>query len=162
MTWGMELRLHHYLFGGSERVLGLMQRRLERTYPGIEIVGAESPPFRPLSDDEVDDCAIRMREKEAQAVWVGLGAPKQDLMAARLRTRDAAGAIFCVGAAFDFVAGTKRRAPEWMQRSGLEWAHRLASEPQRLWKRYAMGNPTFVLGVLTDRVFNAGAGDSPA
>jgi N-acetylglucosaminyldiphosphoundecaprenol N-acetyl-beta-D-mannosaminyltransferase len=93
-----------------------------------------------------------MRAAGAQAIWVGLGAPKQDIMAARLRELDAAPAIFCVGAAFDFVAGTVTRAPLWMRRSGLEWLHRLLSEPRRLWRRYLIGNPRFVAGVVWDRV----------
>jgi N-acetylglucosaminyldiphosphoundecaprenol N-acetyl-beta-D-mannosaminyltransferase len=100
----------------------------------------------------VAEAAARMRAAGADAVWVGLGAPKQDLMAARLRDLDAAPTIFCVGAAFDFVAGTVKRAPRWMQRTGLEWLHRLLSEPRRLWRRYVIGNPRFVAGVVWDRL----------
>jgi N-acetylglucosaminyldiphosphoundecaprenol N-acetyl-beta-D-mannosaminyltransferase len=129
-----------------------MQERLREEEPDIEIVGAESPPYRPLSDEEVAEAVVRMRAAGAQAVWVGLGAPKQDFMAARLRELDAAPAIFCVGAAFDFVAGVVPRAPLWMQRSGLEWLHRLLSDPRRLWRRYVLGNPRFVAGVVADRV----------
>jgi N-acetylglucosaminyldiphosphoundecaprenol N-acetyl-beta-D-mannosaminyltransferase len=144
--------LRHYLYGGSPEALDLLQRKLRSEEPRIVIAGAESPPFRPLSDEEVADAAARMRTAEADAVWVGLGAPKQDLMAARLRDLEAAPAIFCVGAAFDFVAGTVNRAPKWMQRSGLEWLHRLLSDPRRLWKRYLVGNPRFVAGVVSDRL----------
>jgi N-acetylglucosaminyldiphosphoundecaprenol N-acetyl-beta-D-mannosaminyltransferase len=76
-------------------------------------------------------------------------------MAERLREFEAAPVILCVGAAFDFVAGTKRRAPEWMQRSGLEWLHRLVSDPRRLWGRYLIGNPQFVAGLVADWVQGA-------
>ena len=150
--WGSERGLRHYLYGGTPETLDRLQRRLRELYPDIEIVGAESPPFRPLTDEEVAESAERMRDAGAQALWIGLGAPKQDLMAFRFRTLHAAPVILCVGAAFDFVAGTITRAPLWMRRSGLEWAHRLLSEPRRLWKRYLLGNPRFIAGVVSDRI----------
>ena len=150
--WGVQRGLRHYLYGSTTETLAAMKTNLERRYPGIDIAGAESPPFRTLSDEEVSATAERMRGAGASAVWIGLGAPKQDVIGHRLRSLNAAPAILCVGAAFDFVAETKRRAPAWMQRSGLEWVHRLASEPTRLWKRYLVGNPLFLAGVLADRV----------
>ena len=151
-AWGMDRGLTHYLYGATEETLAQMRANLERTYPGIRIVGTESPPFRAVTDDELDETVARMRAAGAEAVWIGLGAPKQDVMGARLRERDAAPLLFCVGAAFDFIAGTKSRAPAWMRRSGLEWVHRLGSEPGRLWKRYLVGNSQFVAGVLWDRL----------
>jgi N-acetylglucosaminyldiphosphoundecaprenol N-acetyl-beta-D-mannosaminyltransferase len=157
--WGLDLSLRHYLFGGRPETLRLLQERLEEMYPGILIVGAESPPFRPLGDEEVAESARRMKDAGAQALWVGLGAPKQDLMARDLRMHHAAPVILCVGAGFDFVAGTMRRAPTWMQRSGLEWVHRMSTEPRRLWKRYLLGNPRFVAGVLSDRARGRGWSD---
>jgi N-acetylglucosaminyldiphosphoundecaprenol N-acetyl-beta-D-mannosaminyltransferase len=159
--WGLERGVTHYLFGGTPRSLSGVSRALGGRYSGIRIVGAESPPFRELSDDEMRHAAGRMRAAGAQVVWVGLGTPKQDLAAERLRRLDAAPVIACVGAAFDFLAGTKRRAPRWMQESGLEWLHRLASEPERLWKRYMFGNPAFVAGVLTDLVTSFGGKRRP-
>lgn len=157
--WGLDRGLRHYLYGSTPETLERLQSRLREMYPGILIVGAESPPFRPLTDEEVAESARRMQEAGAQALWVGLGAPKQDLTAYRLRTLHAAPMILCVGAAFDFVAGTARRAPSWMRRSGLEWAHRLSSEPRRLWKRYLLGNPRFVIGVVRDRLRGRGRGE---
>ena len=147
---GRKRGFNHYLFGGAEATLALLRRRLEEEYPGIAIAGAESPPFRPLSAAELAEAAGRIRSAGTHALWVGLGAPKQDLIAARLRDLDAAPVILCVGAAFDFVAGVKGRGPAWMGAMGLEWLFRLASEPRRLWKRYLLGNPRFVAGVLTD------------
>jgi N-acetylglucosaminyldiphosphoundecaprenol N-acetyl-beta-D-mannosaminyltransferase len=149
--WGLERSLSHYLYGGSPRTLSATVRALERSHPGIRIVCAESPPFRPLSDRELVGAADRMRSSGADVVWMGLGTPKQDVVAERLRQLGAAPVIACVGAAFDFVGETKRRAPVWMQRAGLEWLHRLGSEPSRLWRRYLVGNPLFVAGVLRDR-----------
>jgi N-acetylglucosaminyldiphosphoundecaprenol N-acetyl-beta-D-mannosaminyltransferase len=157
--WGIDRGLRHYLYGSTPETLRRLRARLEASYPGISIVGVEAPPFRALSEEELEDAAGRIREAGADALWVGLGAPKQDLTAFRLRTKGAAPVILCVGAAFDFVAGTKSRAPGWMQRSGLEWAHRLSSEPGRLWKRYLVGNTRFVAGVARDRLSLAGRAD---
>lgn len=153
--WGIDRGLRHYLYGGTPETVERLKRRLEETYPGILIVGAESPPFRPLTDEEIATSARRMQDAGAQALWIGLGAPKQDLMAFRFRKLHAAPVILCVGAAFDFVAGTMKRAPSWMRRSGLEWIHRLASEPRRLWRRYLLGNPRFVVGIVRDRLRGA-------
>jgi N-acetylglucosaminyldiphosphoundecaprenol N-acetyl-beta-D-mannosaminyltransferase len=150
--WGLERGLPHYLFGGSRETLAACRRALETSHPGIRIAGAESPPFREPTETELKGAADRIRLSGARVVWVGLGTPKQDVVAERLRAHEAAPVIACVGAAFDFVAGTKRRAPHWMRRSGLEWVHRLASEPTRLWRRYLIGNPVFAAGVLTDRI----------
>jgi N-acetylglucosaminyldiphosphoundecaprenol N-acetyl-beta-D-mannosaminyltransferase len=100
----------------------------------------------------VAEAARRMQDAGAQTVWVGLGAPKQDLMAHRLRVLHAAPVTLCVGAAFDFVAGTLQRAPRWMRRAGLEWVHRFAAEPRRLWRRYLIGNAEFVAGVARDQL----------
>jgi len=108
-------------------------------------------PTAKLGDNEIDDDA-RIRAARTGLLWVGLGAPKQDITAERLRRLDAAPAILCVGAAFDFLSGAKRRAPAWMQRAGLEWLHRLAHEPRRLWRRYLIGNSRFAVGVATSRL----------
>jgi N-acetylglucosaminyldiphosphoundecaprenol N-acetyl-beta-D-mannosaminyltransferase len=149
--WGLERGLRHYFYGGATpEILEKLLRRLEETHPGIDVVGSESPPFGPVADADIEAAAERMRESGADVVWVGLGVPKQDIAAAALRDHDAAPVILCVGAAFDFVSGAKRRAPRWMQRIGLEWLHRLLSEPRRLWRRYLLGNPAFVAGVLLD------------
>jgi N-acetylglucosaminyldiphosphoundecaprenol N-acetyl-beta-D-mannosaminyltransferase len=150
--WGLNESLSHYLFGGSPRVVAACREALEAAHPGIRIAGAESPPFRPITPEEMAEAASRIRGAGARVVWVGLGTPKQDLVAERLRRLNAAPVIASVGAAFDFIAGAKRRAPRWMRRSGLEWVHRLASEPGRLWERYLLGNPAFAAGVLTDFV----------
>jgi N-acetylglucosaminyldiphosphoundecaprenol N-acetyl-beta-D-mannosaminyltransferase len=151
-SWGVERGMRHYLYGATDDTLALLRRNMEEANPGVRIVGAESPPFRPISDAELDATAARIAASNADAVWIGLGAPKQDVIGDRLRERGAAPTLFAVGAAFDFIAGTKRRAPGWMSRIGLEWLFRLASEPGRLWKRYLVGNTRFVVGVASDRV----------
>jgi N-acetylglucosaminyldiphosphoundecaprenol N-acetyl-beta-D-mannosaminyltransferase len=148
--WGVERNIRHYLFGSTPAVVARLQTTLEARVPGIHIVGAESPPFRPLTDEEWAGATARIRRAQADLLWVGLGAPKQDPVGQRLRLLDAAPAILCVGAAFDFLSGAQKRAPRWMRDNGLEWFHRCIHEPKRLSRRYVIGNSRFVSGVARD------------
>ncbi len=146
---GRYLGLRHYLYGSTPQVVDALSDHLQRRFPSVEIVGCESPPFRDLVEKEVNEMVDRVRSAAPHLVWVGLGTPRQDLFVDQFRDRlDAT--LVAVGAAFDFLAGARRQAPRWMQRNGLEWAYRLASEPRRLWKRYLIGNALFVDGVLRD------------
>jgi N-acetylglucosaminyldiphosphoundecaprenol N-acetyl-beta-D-mannosaminyltransferase len=142
-AWG----LRHYLYGSTPEVVSALAERLAIHAPGIEIVGVESPPFRPLSDREEAELVDRVRSTRTDMVWVGLGTPRQDLFVDRFRDRLGA-SLVAVGAAFDFLAGAKRQAPGWVQGSGVEWAFRLATEPRRLWRRYLIGNLLFLTGVV--------------
>lgn len=148
--WGLENNIRHYFFGGTPEATHGLRSALERAYPTIRIAGMEAPPFRPLTTLEWREAAVRMQQSEADIVWIGLGVPKQDDAAIHLRRERSAPIIACIGAAFDFVSGAKRRAPAPMQKAGLEWAYRLASDPHRLWWRYLVGNPRFVAGVIRD------------
>lgn len=134
-----------YLLGSTEQTLAALQGRLRAQWPSLMIAGAASPPFRPLSRDEDHDLVEQINASGAGLVFVSLGCPKQERWMAEHRGR-IRGVMLGVGAAFDFHAGTVRRAPEWMQRHGLEWLHRLASEPRRLWRRYLITNSAFILG----------------
>ncbi|WP_428425515.1 WecB/TagA/CpsF family glycosyltransferase [Methylibium sp.] len=136
-----------FLYGGTEATLARLTTVLRERYPGIRIAGTISPPFRPLSAAEDEDIVKRINESGAGVVWVGLGCPKQELWMAAHRGRVHA-VMIGVGAAFDYLAGTVPRAPRWMQHAGLEWAHRLASEPRRLWRRYLVTNTLFLLGAV--------------
>lgn len=136
--------LRHYLLGGDAATLHGLEAAIERRFPRARVVGAESPPFRALTDDERVAQDARIRDSGAHIVWVGLGTPKQDWEAQRLAATLPVVAM-AVGAAFDFLAGTKAQAPVWMQRSGTEWAYRLVREPRRLARRYLWGNPRFLL-----------------
>jgi N-acetylglucosaminyldiphosphoundecaprenol N-acetyl-beta-D-mannosaminyltransferase len=151
-NWSQENGYGHFFYGGKPHILNDLQAELEQLFPEMQVVGTESPPFRTLSKAEIEKTANVMRQSGAQFVWVGLGTPKQDLVAAELRKYSAAPVVLCVGAAFDFVARAKSRAPNWMQGLGLEWLFRLVSEPSRLWKRYMIGNPKFVAGVFWDAI----------
>jgi N-acetylglucosaminyldiphosphoundecaprenol N-acetyl-beta-D-mannosaminyltransferase len=134
-----------YLYGGrSDEALARLQAALRSRFPGLQIAGGWSPPFRPLTASETDDVAERINSSGAQVVWVGTGQPKQEKWMADMRDRLDAPILAGVGAAFDFHAGIVPQAPSWMQRMGLEWCYRLAREPRRLWRRYASYNPRFV------------------
>ena len=149
-AWGLERGVRHYFYGGTPDVLEDLREALVRDHPGIEIVGLDAPPFRAPAAADLEAAAERMRAARADAVWIGLGVPKQDVVANELRSFGAAPVLLCIGAAFDFVAGAKRRAPRWMRSIGMEWAFRLASEPRRLWRRYLIGNAQFLAGVVRD------------
>jgi exopolysaccharide biosynthesis WecB/TagA/CpsF family protein len=132
-----------YFYGASPETLTKLQANMLKQFPKLRVAGAESPPFRKLTEVEMNEAAERINASGAGIVFIGMGCPKQEVFAA-----DQAGSIkavqLCVGAAFDFHAGTLSMAPAWMQRSGLEWLYRLCREPRRLWKRYLVANSTFV------------------
>ena len=140
---GQALGIRHYLYGSTPQVINALVPRLAQLAPRAEVVGAESPPFRPLRADEEVELVERIRLAQPDVVWIGLGTPLQDLFVARFRDRLGA-TLVAVGAAFDFIAGTKPQAPVWLQDRGLEWAFRLATEPRRLWRRYLFGNARFL------------------
>ena len=133
----------HYLYGGTPTVVEELQQGLTRRLPGLLIVGAWSPPFRPPTEGEMQADLQRIQAASPDFVWVGLGAPKQDFWVESAKGGLQVGGLMAVGAAFDFLSGNKRRAPRWMQRTGTEWLFRLASEPGRLWRRYAVTNTRF-------------------
>jgi N-acetylglucosaminyldiphosphoundecaprenol N-acetyl-beta-D-mannosaminyltransferase len=143
-AYGVPRKYRHYFYGASPRVLELLVDRLQRRHPGLIVAGYRSPPFRPLTPAEQADDIAAINETRPDFVWVGLGMPKQERwMVEHLGKIDAA-ALLGVGAAFDFHAGTKPRAPIWMQRSGLEWLFRLLTEPRRLAHRYLIDNALFI------------------
>lgn len=139
------------LYGSTESTLAAIQTRVAARWPNLRIVGAISPPFRPLSPAEDRAFVDAINASGASTVWVGLGCPKQEKWMAEHR-----GQVFApmigVGAAFDFLAGSVKRAPPWMRNSGLEWLHRLLSEPRRLWRRYLVTNTLFVIGIVRQTV----------
>lgn len=146
---GRERGLRHYLYGASPKTVARLAEVLRERYPGVQIVGTESPPFRPLNSDEERDLAARVEQARPDIMWVGIGTPRQDYFVAQY-TPTLRCTIVPVGAAFDFNAGTKKSAPALVKRAGFEWLYRFFQEPRRLWRRYLIGIPTFVGGVLTD------------
>lgn len=133
-----------YCYGSADETLTLLEQRLCIAFPALKMT-FESPPFRALTPEEDAAAVERINASGAGLVFVGLGCPKQERWMAEHRGRVQA-VMLGVGAAFDFHAGTVTRAPEWMRHNGLEWLHRLVSEPRRLWKRYLVTNTLFVVG----------------
>lgn len=142
----------HYFYGSTPEVLDRLMTALREKVPSINICGAFSPPFRNLSDDEIDRHCDQIRQSGAEFVWVGLGAPRQERWMSAVWRRLTPAVLFGVGAAFDFHAGTVRRAPALVRQCGLEWAYRFAQEPRRLWRRYLVTNSLFLWYCLRDAV----------
>ena len=134
----------HFFYGGGDGVAERLVQRLSRRFPGLEVAGTYTPPFRPLTHAEDEEVVRLINDAAPDIVWVGLSTPKQEYWMAQHVGRLQAPALIGIGAAFDFHAGLKRQAPPWMQRSGLEWFFRLSTEPRQLWKRYLTNNPSFV------------------
>ena len=135
-----------YFYGSTAEILLKLRRNLSVRFPGLQIAGMEKSRFRTLSPCEKKQIAERVRRSGASIVFVGLGCPRQEIWAYEFRDVLSA-PIVSVGAAFPFLAGVVRQAPEWMQLRGLEWLFRLAVEPRRLWRRYMFTNPTYLLFV---------------
>ena len=134
-------------YGGTESTLSKLIAEVEERYPGINIVFRMSPPFRTLSDEEDEAVVRQITDSGVRWLFVGLGCPKQEHWVCEHRGRIPA-VLLAVGAAFDFIAGTKPQAPRWMMRTGLEWAFRFATEPRRLAGRYLKSNPRYMLLVV--------------
>ncbi|HNK85921.1 MAG TPA: WecB/TagA/CpsF family glycosyltransferase, partial [Flavobacteriales bacterium] len=137
-----------YLYGGKQEVLDLIVARAAKDWPTLRISGIESPPYRPLSNAEMEDAAERINASAAHIVLVSLGCPKQEKWMAAMKGKVNA-IMLGMGGAFLLYAGVDSRAPKWMRDLSLEWVYRLALEPGRLWKRYLVTNTTFLWLSLT-------------
>ena len=133
----------HFFYGSTEETLKKLQRTLKRSYPNVQVAGMFSPPFRTLSAQEDEEIVHMINESNADFVWIGLGAPKQERWMAEHQGK-IKGFMIGVGAAFDYEAGNIARAPMWMQKANLEWLYRLLQEPKRLFKRYFYTNTKFI------------------
>lgn len=132
----------HYFYGGSEETIEGLRKNLTEKYPDVRIAGMESPPYRPLTEEEDKAVVERINNSGADFIWIGLGAPKQEIFMHDHKGK-MNGVMLGVGAGFDFYSGTVSRAPKWMRRFYLEWLYRLSQEPERLWKRYLVTNTEF-------------------
>jgi exopolysaccharide biosynthesis WecB/TagA/CpsF family protein len=132
-----------YLFGSREETIGLLAKNLNRMFPALRIAGSQPGRFKVLSPAERDEIVHTIRGSGATIVFVGLGCPRQEIWTYENREALSMPAV-CVGAAFDFHAGTVAQAPPMLQKFGLEWAYRLVREPRRLWRRYVYLNPLYI------------------
>ena len=147
---GRERNLRHYLFGATPTVLEQLEGNLLERFPGAQIVGTASPPFRAMNAPEEREAVAAITAASPHIVWIGLGTPKQDLWMHRL-SPDLGGVLAMgVGAAFDFISGNRPRAPMWMQDSGLEWVHRMVHDPLKLAPRYAAANTIFIASTIAE------------
>ena len=140
----------HYFYGSTEETLYKLKEALLARYPKLKIAGMYSPPFRPLTEEEDEEIIQQINSASPDFIWVGLGAPKQEQWMYAHRGK-VCGIMLGVGAGFDFHAGTVKRAPVWMQKSGLEWLYRLTQDPKRLFKRYIVTNTKFLWLILTGK-----------
>jgi N-acetylglucosaminyldiphosphoundecaprenol N-acetyl-beta-D-mannosaminyltransferase len=134
----------HFLYGGRPGIAEELRSELIRRYPGLQIVGTYTPPFRPLNAEEEQDLRVQLEASQADILWCGLSTPKQERFMAAYSGRLPVKLMVGVGAAFDLLSGNLAEAPDWMKRSGLQWLYRLIKEPKRLWRRYLLNNPRFV------------------
>jgi N-acetylglucosaminyldiphosphoundecaprenol N-acetyl-beta-D-mannosaminyltransferase len=142
----------YFFLGSTAPTLALIAARLRERYPRIALAGTHAPSFGELSDAESLAIVRRINQVRPTVLWVGMTAPKQELWVSRYGPRIDARVIGCIGAAFDYFAGTKRR-PARLAACGLLWAYRLATEPRRLWRRYLVSSPLFVYWIAKETVW---------
>ncbi len=137
----------HFFYGGAPGVPDRLAERLAKCFPDLQVAGIYSPPFRPPTREEDESVVARINAASPDVLWVGLSTPKQERWMYEHRDRLRVPVVLGVGAAFDFNAGRKSRAPVWMREHGLEWLFRLIQEPRRLWRRYLLGGSQFLFYV---------------
>ncbi len=140
----------HYFLGGTPEKNSLLVKKLKAQFPKLDIAGSYAPPLRSVGEIEERPVLDQINAANPDVLWVGLGSPKQDYWMRNHRAKLDVPILIGVGAAFDFIAGTKRQAPLWIRRCGLEWLFRLCCEPRRLWKRYLLGNTQFIYFLIKD------------
>jgi N-acetylglucosaminyldiphosphoundecaprenol N-acetyl-beta-D-mannosaminyltransferase len=147
--YSQDRKWRHYFFGGSPGVADALANKAKDLYPQLIVAGTSCPPFRSMSPHELEKTIAEINSVSPDFVWVGLGCPKQEIWMCENVEKLTHSVAIGVGAAFDFHSGRISRAPRWMRSAGLEWMHRLISEPRRLWRRYLYLAPRFViLGTL--------------
>jgi N-acetylglucosaminyldiphosphoundecaprenol N-acetyl-beta-D-mannosaminyltransferase len=124
-----------------------LRDKLTARFPGLQVAGCYTPPFRALDAEEQKQLQETVRAARPDILWVGLSTPKQEKFMAEHLPRLEVTLMIGVGAAFDFLSGRAKQAPRWMQRSGLEWFYRLCQEPRRLARRYFLNNPRFAVKI---------------
>jgi N-acetylglucosaminyldiphosphoundecaprenol N-acetyl-beta-D-mannosaminyltransferase len=136
--------LRHFFLGGLPGVAEKLADELTNRFPCLQIAGVYSPPINAVGNAPDPEVVDLLNNSNADVIWVGLGSPKQDVWMSLYRPELDAPLLIGIGAAFDFLSGTKRQAPIWMRRNGIEWLFRLVQEPRRLWRRYFVYNTLFI------------------
>jgi N-acetylglucosaminyldiphosphoundecaprenol N-acetyl-beta-D-mannosaminyltransferase len=155
----------HFFYGGQPGVAELLKKTLQSKFPGLQVVGTYTPPFRSLTPDEEEEVFTQVRESKPHILWVGLSTPKQEIFMAHYFDRLKVPLLVGVGAAFDYHTGRIRDCSGWIKRAGLQWLHRLLQDPRRLWKRYLQNNPAFVWNIMLQtlgmRQYRISEGETP-
>ena len=144
INWGRKDGVSHFFLGSSETTLHKLKKEIEAKYPGTKIVGMISPPYKPISEWDHEEFIQSINAAKPDFIWIGLGAPKQELWMFDHYNKIKSGVLFGIGAGFDYMAGNTKHAPVWMKKFALEWVYRLVQEPRRLWKRYFKTIPQFI------------------
>lgn len=152
LSFSQQDNLKHYFFGASQNTLSKMLSVIKTKYPKVNIVGSFSPPFRSFTDKENNNFIEEINNSGADIIWVGLGAPKQELWMHENYQKLNRGVMVGIGAGFSYLAGDTKHAPKWMKELALEWLYRLIQEPGRLWKRYLVTNTLFLWYCLLELV----------
>ncbi len=139
----MDSKLSHFFYGSSEETIALLKEKLPKRFPGMDIRGFYSPPYRELTPEEDEEVVEMLNGSGADLIWIGLGAPKQEKWMAA-HEGQVHGLMLGVGAGFNFYAGNIKRAPMWVRKIGMEWLYRLFQDPKRLLKRYLVSNAKFL------------------
>ncbi|SHK18309.1 WecB/TagA/CpsF family glycosyltransferase [Tepidibacter formicigenes] len=142
-----ENEYRHYFYGSTQETLDTLKRELNKKYPKLNIVGMHSPPFRKLTEEEGKEIVENINKAKPDFIWVGLGAPKQEIWMHEHENK-VNGLMIGVGAGFDYHAGNISRAPKWMQNMSLEWLYRLLQDPKRLMSRYINTNLKFIYYII--------------
>lgn len=140
----VERGYRNFLYGGKPGVAALLSETLQRKFPGLQVVGTHTPPFRNLTTEEEEEMLIQVRESRPHILWVGLSTPKQEKFMAQYIDRLQVPLLVGVGAAFDYHSGRIQDCSRWIKRAGLQWLHRLTQDPSHLWRRYLRNNPAFL------------------
>jgi N-acetylglucosaminyldiphosphoundecaprenol N-acetyl-beta-D-mannosaminyltransferase len=143
----LERGFRHFLYGGKPGIAEKLRYSLQKKFPGLQVVGTYTPPFRNLNVEEEDTLLAQVRDTRPHILWVGLSTPKQELFMAQYVDRLQVPLLVGVGAAFDYHTGVIRDCSTWIKRAGFQWLHRLAQDPRRLWRRYLRNNPAFIWNI---------------
>jgi N-acetylglucosaminyldiphosphoundecaprenol N-acetyl-beta-D-mannosaminyltransferase len=151
LEWGQNNNIKNYFFGSSEETIKKMISNIQEKFPRTEIAGYYSPPYKEkFSEEENNLFTDSMNKSGADIIWIGLGAPKQELWMYENYTKLNHGVMIGIGAGFDYLAGNIKHAPTWMKNMSLEWLYRMKQEPQRLWKRYLITNSLFIFYIVLE------------
>ncbi len=141
--------------GSTEDTLSQIRQKVAKDYPNLKVITFSPPYEQNFTDEESQEMLAAINAVNPHLLWIGMTAPKQEKWTyEHFQKMEVQGPVGCIGAVFDFYIGKVQRAPVWMQRIGLEWLHRLCSEPHRLWRRYLIGNTKFIIAIIKEKYIN--------